>query len=128
MTTEIIDQIEDMTDAELRTLVKTIHEMLEDRKEVPEVHEGDLVKFEIRDGIDVTGTVSSITKKRCKVKLHEAEGDVGVNLSSIEVLYSAPVEPPVEDPSLEDIEEGIEAMDDAPPNINTPHDWPILEE
>ena len=128
MTTEIIDQIEEMTDTELRTLVKTIHEMLEDRKEVPEVHEGDLVKFEIRDGIDVTGTVSSITKKRCKVKLHEAEGEVGVNLSSIEVLYSAPVEEPVEDPSLEDIEEGIEAMDDTPPNINTAHDWPILEE
>ena len=122
--TEIIEQIEEMTDDELRTLVKTIHELLEDRKEVPEVHEGDLVKFEIRDGINVTGTVSSITKKRCKVKLHEAEGEVGVNLSSIEVLYSAPQEEPVNIgiSELEGLVEGLEATED-PLLRNSPDDF-----
>ena len=122
MSNELVEKIEEMSDDELHTLVQTINEILEDRKEVPEVNAGDTVKFDVRDGVKLIGIVQSLTKKRCKVKLQEAEGEVGVNLNNVEVVYSAPTEEAIEE------EEGPETTEaEAPRNINTPHDWPILE-
>ena len=121
MSNELVEKIEEMSDDELHTLVQTINEILEDRKEVPEVNKGDTVKFDVRDGIQVIGIVKSLTKKRCKVMLQEADGEVGVNLNNVEVISSVPTEEAIEE------EADPETTEEAPPNINTPHDWPILE-
>ena len=122
MSNELVEKIEEMSDDELHTLVQTINEILEDRKEVPEVNTGDTVKFEVRDGVQLIGIVQSVTKKRCKVKLQEAEGKIGVNLNNVEVISSVPTEEAIEE------EADPETTEEAPPNINAPHDWPILEQ
>ena len=93
----IIDEIEALETTELTKLAEAIKALIEDRKEYPEIKIGDLVETEIRKGVLARGTVIEATKKRCKVKAGEVEGEFTVSTESVEVVFSAPEEETVDD-------------------------------
>lgn len=93
----IIDDIEALETSELAKLAEAIKALIEDRKEYPEIKVGDLVETEIRKGVLARGTVIEATKKRCKVKAAEVEGEFTVSTESVEVVFSAPEEETVDD-------------------------------
>jgi len=93
----IIDEIETLETSDLTKLAEAIKALIEDRKEYPEVKVGDLVETEIRKGVIARGTVIEATKKRCKVKAGEIEGEFTVSTESVEVVFSAPEEETVDD-------------------------------
>lgn len=88
----IIDEIETLEVPELTKLAEAIKALIEDRKEYPEIKVGDLVETEIRKGVIARGTVIEATKKRCKVKAGEIEGEFSISTESVEVVFSAPEE------------------------------------
>ena len=96
----IIDDIEALETSELAKLAEAIKALIEDRKEYPEIKIGDLVETEIRKGVLARGTVIEATKKRCKVKANEIEGEFTVSTESVEVVFSAPAEEPVDGDDL----------------------------
>ena len=93
----IIDDIEALETSELAKLAEAIKALIEDRKEYPEIKVGDLVETEIRKGVLARGTVIEATKKRCKGKAAEVEGEFTVSTESVEVVFSAPEEETVDD-------------------------------
>jgi DNA replicative helicase MCM subunit Mcm2 (Cdc46/Mcm family) len=97
----LIDEIEALEVPDLTKLAEAIKALIEDRKEYPEVKVGDLVETEIRKGVTARGTVIEATKKRCKVKAGEIEGEFTVSTESVEVVFSAPEQDPLGDTSDE---------------------------
>ena len=96
----IIDDIAALETTELTKLAEAIKALIEERKEYPEIKIGDLVETEIRKGVLARGTVIEATKKRCKVKANEIEGEFTVSTESVEVVFSAPEEEPVDEDDL----------------------------